>query len=253
MGLACRVELGRSGTIRWSRFCKILLPAWSGFESWGIRSKSGISSMQVAFPALRQQFNDGRDAAHRLPFLAGAGLSFGIRHRAARRLRDVARRADLYTYNRDWMSRDLSWYLGAGGRQQRRFSRHCILRISSCSRRQPGWPPGTSSAASIRSTQRDEWPSQSHDGLPVLLADWIERDGLSCLKIKLRGNDAAWDYQRIVRVGEIALEHGVGSSFGRLQLHGHRPSIRERHSGPIGERQPRLSTVAAVRRAAVRL
>jgi hypothetical protein len=32
---------------------------------------------------------------------------------------------------------------------------------------------------------------------------------LFCLKIKLRGNDAAWDFERIVRVGRIALQRGV--------------------------------------------
>ena len=37
----------------------------------------------------------------------------------------------------------------------------------------------------------------------------IRRDGLKCLKIKLRGNDAAWDYERIARVGGIAVEEGV--------------------------------------------
>ena len=29
------------------------------------------------------------------------------------------------------------------------------------------------------------------DGFPVTLADWIQHDGLKCLKVKLRGNDAA--------------------------------------------------------------
>ena len=29
-----------------------------------------------------------------------------------------------------------------------------------------------------------------------------------CLKIKLRGNDANWDYERLVRVGTIAIEEG---------------------------------------------
>jgi L-alanine-DL-glutamate epimerase-like enolase superfamily enzyme len=47
------------------------------------------------------------------------------------------------------------------------------------------------------------------DGYPVLLRDWIQRDGLKCLKIKLRGNDAEWDFQRVVRVGEIARDEGV--------------------------------------------
>src|SRR5262249_54056546 len=50
---------------------------------------------------------------------------------------------------------------------------------------------------------------QSHDGYPVLLGDWIKRDGLYCLKIKLRGDDAAWDYDRIVRVGQIGRSLGV--------------------------------------------
>jgi hypothetical protein len=32
---------------------------------------------------------------------------------------------------------------------------------------------------------------------------------LKCLKVKLRGTDAAWDFARMMRVGEIALAHGV--------------------------------------------
>jgi L-alanine-DL-glutamate epimerase-like enolase superfamily enzyme len=47
------------------------------------------------------------------------------------------------------------------------------------------------------------------DGHPVLLRDWINRDGLRCLKVKLRGNDSNWDYQRLVRVGIIAMNCGV--------------------------------------------
>ena len=50
---------------------------------------------------------------------------------------------------------------------------------------------------------------EPNDGYPVLLRDWIRRDGLKCLKIKLRGNDAGWDYQRIIRVGAIAIREGV--------------------------------------------
>ena len=50
--------------------------------------------------------------------------------------------------------------------------------------------------------------SEPDDGYPVLLPDWIARDGLKCLKVKLRGNDAAWDYDRLVRVGRLAVEGG---------------------------------------------
>jgi L-alanine-DL-glutamate epimerase-like enolase superfamily enzyme len=49
---------------------------------------------------------------------------------------------------------------------------------------------------------------EPRDGYPVLLRDWIRADGLRCLKIKLRGTDAAWDYERLVRVGQIAVAEG---------------------------------------------
>ncbi|MHC4489323.1 MAG: enolase C-terminal domain-like protein [Planctomycetota bacterium] len=51
--------------------------------------------------------------------------------------------------------------------------------------------------------------TEPDDGYPVLLPDWIKRDGLKCLKVKLRGNDSEWDYDRLVKVGEIALENNV--------------------------------------------
>ena len=51
--------------------------------------------------------------------------------------------------------------------------------------------------------------SEPDDGYPVLLREWIDRDGLTCLKVKLRGNDAPWDYERLTRVGEIAIEKDV--------------------------------------------
>ncbi len=51
--------------------------------------------------------------------------------------------------------------------------------------------------------------AEPKDGYPVVLTDWIERDGLRCLKVKLRGNDAAWDYERLVRVGHIATPQAV--------------------------------------------
>jgi len=50
---------------------------------------------------------------------------------------------------------------------------------------------------------------EPNDGYPILLSDWIARDGLDCLKIKLRGNDRAWDLRRLIDVGEIALARGV--------------------------------------------
>jgi len=47
------------------------------------------------------------------------------------------------------------------------------------------------------------------DGHPVVLTDWIHRDGLKCLKIKLRGTDSEWDFKRLVAIGQIALAREV--------------------------------------------
>ena len=58
-------------------------------------------------------------------------------------------------------------------------------------------------------TANDLGGSEPKDGHPVLLEDWIRQDGLACLKIKLRGTDAAWDYDRIVRVARLGFPLGV--------------------------------------------
>lgn len=47
------------------------------------------------------------------------------------------------------------------------------------------------------------------DGYPVLLDDWIRSDGLQALKVKLRGDDAEWDFRRLAAVGAVAARRGV--------------------------------------------
>ena len=42
------------------------------------------------------------------------------------------------------------------------------------------------------------------DGLPVTLGEWIVADGLTHLKIKLNGDDLAWDVERVVGVERVA-------------------------------------------------
>lgn len=44
------------------------------------------------------------------------------------------------------------------------------------------------------------------DGLPEHLGEWIQRDGLTHLKIKLNGDDLQWDVDRVIRVNWVAEE-----------------------------------------------
>lgn len=45
-----------------------------------------------------------------------------------------------------------------------------------------------------------------NDGLPETLPQWIERDGLTHLKIKLNGDDLDWDVDRVTRIDRLAEE-----------------------------------------------
>lgn len=48
--------------------------------------------------------------------------------------------------------------------------------------------------------------SRLSDGLPETLGEWICTDGLTHLKIKLNGDDLAWDVERVAGVERVAVE-----------------------------------------------
>lgn len=49
-------------------------------------------------------------------------------------------------------------------------------------------------------------PQRVNDGLPETLPEWINHDELTHLKIKLNGDDLAWDVDRVVSVERVASE-----------------------------------------------
>ena len=54
---------------------------------------------------------------------------------------------------------------------------------------------------------REEVPLDTpQDELPNSLEEWVERDGLFCLKVKLRGKDLDWDVERTLEVARVARE-----------------------------------------------
>lgn len=55
------------------------------------------------------------------------------------------------------------------------------------------------------------------DGLPETLSEWIVADGLTHLKIKLNGDDLAWDVERVVAVERVACE--TQESLGQKTWH----------------------------------
>jgi len=67
----------------------------------------------------------------------------------------------------------------------------------------------------LRKSEVDE--NDPQDGLPNSLEEWIERDGLTCAKIKLKGNDLTWDVNRTLEI--VRILHETKSSQNRGELY----------------------------------
>jgi L-alanine-DL-glutamate epimerase-like enolase superfamily enzyme len=122
-------------------------------------------------------------------------------HDAFGRLHDV----DIFaTYGGAHLSRDLADLMGGDRAFRGRFPADFLAPRPATT--MPAWHlvGGLDPLA-----EEDLTGHEPRDGHPVLLADWIAADGLECLKVKLRGNDADWDIDRLIRVGEIGIPRGV--------------------------------------------
>ncbi len=60
--------------------------------------------------------------------------------------------------------------------------------------------------------------SDPRDGLPNSLDEWVRRDGLTHLKVKLRGTDLPWDLDRTIEVAAIGREAQASVGISGLQL-----------------------------------
>lgn len=112
------------------------------------------------------------------------------------------------TYNASYMNADLSAYLTPAEGADLHFAGKYPADFLVFPRPEqvPAWHLIGGKDPIDPSELTGEEPS---DEYPVLLRDWIRRDGLHCLKVKLRGDDPAWDYDRLVKVGLLAEVEGV--------------------------------------------
>jgi L-alanine-DL-glutamate epimerase-like enolase superfamily enzyme len=189
------------------RFCRMLAEAWAGFERRGHPMELGSDFIESVLPKLLEQLNRERgDGAEPMPHLAAlvccSAFDLAV-HDAYGKLLD----RDVYTtYNAEFMNRDLSAFIEPAEGSDVSFAGRYPVDFfqSPAPTTMPAWHlVGGKDLLDASELIGDE----PNDGYPVLLPDWIERDGLTCLKVKLRGNDSAWDYERLVRVGEIAIKH----------------------------------------------
>ncbi|NLU22819.1 MAG: mandelate racemase/muconate lactonizing enzyme family protein [Phycisphaerae bacterium] len=68
-----------------------------------------------------------------------------------------------------------------------------------------------------------------NDGLPETLPEWIERDGLTHLKIKMNGDDLRWDVDRVLSIdrvtGETQKRRGVQQWFYSIDFNERCPNV----------------------------
>lgn len=112
-------------------------------------------------------------------------------------------------YSREFMAHDLGYYLGPEfeGKYPADYLRPAYLSQLPIFHLVGGLDK-------LRASELDE--SDPQDGLPVSLDQWVEREGLICLKVKLRGNDLDWDVERMLEVSRVAHEGGDGRGVEQL-------------------------------------
>ncbi len=190
------------------RFTKHLAEEIMRANFSGHAFEMGADWQELLLPKLLTAFNRG--ASEPMPLLAGL-VCLSLFDLALHDAFGQVHQHPVYaTYSREFMSRDLGDFLvpAEDAPASLQFTGKCPsdFLVADPPRRLLAWHlvGGLDPLDASELTGRE--PS---DGYPVLLRDWIRRDGLNCLKVKLRGNDSAWDYARLQRVGEIAREENV--------------------------------------------
>jgi L-alanine-DL-glutamate epimerase-like enolase superfamily enzyme len=191
------------------RFCVLLTDVWGhAVSDLGHPIEVGYGVLDDILPGLLRTFNrKERPGLEPMPWLAAlvCASAFDLAlHDAFGVLHGVP---SYHTYNGRFMNKPLEAYLSAADGTRTAFEgRYPEEFLVTPPQEIPAWHliggKDPIDPSELTGTEPD-------DREPVLLRDWIRRDGLKCLKVKLRGDDPPWDWNRLVRVGEIAIEERV--------------------------------------------
>lgn len=189
--------------------CIGLAEAWAGLSIYGHPLELGHHFQENILPGWLENFNRtrraGKEPVPRLAGLACCSVFDLALHDAYGKLHG---RPTYDTYCAAFMNRDLASYLQPAPKSQASFSGKYLSDFLTA--RRPDELIVWHLVGGLDLLEESELNGdEPKDGYPVLLKDWIERGGLKCLKIKLRGNDREWDLQRLIRVGTIAQASGV--------------------------------------------
>ncbi len=190
-------------------FCNMLTEAYASYPVRGHAMEIGHEFLEQAMPILLQKFNTTLPEGVIVPTLAAlvccSPFDLAL-HDAYGNANGVPTYA---TYCAPWMNRDLSSYLtpaadapqvNFAGRYPSEYFRFPVTTKLLAWHLVGGLDFLTLAEAGANVLT---------DGYPTSLNEWIRVDGLKALKVKLRGNDAPWDFERLKRIAAIGLPLGV--------------------------------------------
>lgn len=190
-------------------FCEFIKIRWQSFDSFGHCIEIGHELIMKDLPEALKQFNLCKIVdSEPIPWLAAlvCASPFDIAiHDAFGMVNNVP---IYHAYGKEFLSSDLASFIDPAEDSAVQFNgRHPsdFLELNP-----PSEIPVWHLVGGLDPLEQEDLTGgEPNDGYPVYLREWIERDGLNCLKIKLRGNDAEWDYERLVRIGTISQDLGV--------------------------------------------
>lgn len=190
--------------------CRRLARAWPGFDSAGHALEVGHDFLEHRLPEVWRELNAGRPAGAAMPWLAALVCASAFDLALHDACGEALGRPVYETYGAAFLRRDLASFLQPAADRAGEVSfagrfPSDFFRERRCDRLMAWHLVG-----GLDPVGADEGVGgEPDDGHPVVLSDWIVRDGLKALKVKLRGNDAEWDWERLVRVGRVAVAHDV--------------------------------------------
>ena len=187
-------------------FCSKLQLAWNNCSYQGHPMEIGKQFIDNELKTILAEDNSSVSEDEKMPWLAALVSNslfdialhdaYGIHHQIS----------SWKIYTREFMNQDLSWYYTSEYVDVFRGKYPGDYLEKEIPSRIRVWHlVGAKDALDESELMGDE----PDDGYPVLLRDWIARDGLKCLKIKLSGIDSEWDFDRTVKIGKIAIETGL--------------------------------------------